>query len=194
MRIAGLKTYDIADCTDGACVSVWFQGCPHHCIGCHNPQTWSFSGGKQISFEKLYSSIIKFLIDLKVKTGNINLSLLGGEPLCPENIEYVYTILKRLEKIKYQDGVDLSDLKVYCWTGYEYESELKRMANKNKHLNWVLKRVDVLVDGRFDISKRDTTLLLRGSKNQSVWYKKKFFFNKLSKLVKQPFADMEEIK
>lgn len=194
MRIAGLKNYDIADCDDGACVSVWFQGCPHHCTGCHNPQTWNFSGGKEILFEDLYSKILKLLTELKSKTDKANLSLLGGEPLCPENVGYVYTILKRLEKSEYQNGVDLSGLKVYCWTGYNYETELKPMAKKNKYLKWILKRVDVLIDGRFVLAKRDTTLLLRGSKNQNIWRKKKFFFNKLSKLVKRKFADVEEIK
>lgn len=194
MKIAGLKKYDIADCDNGACVSVWFQGCPHHCNGCHNPQTWSFNGGKEILFEDLYSKILKLLIELKSKTGEARLSLLGGEPLCPENVGYVYTILNRLEKTKYQNGVDFSELKIYCWTGYDYKTELKIMARKNKYLKWILKHIDVLIDGRFDISKRNTDLLLRGSSNQNIWRKKKFFFNKFSKLVKQKFADVEEIK
>lgn len=188
MRIAGLKNYDIADCDDGACVSVWFQGCPHHCKGCHNPQTWNFNGGKEITFVDLYFKIYWLLDKLKLNTGEAKLSLLGGEPLCPENAEHVYDILRMLDDSKF------SGLKVYCWTGYYYDTELKSMSKKNKYLKWVLNRVDVLIDGRFDITQRDTTLLLRGSKNQNIWQKKKFFFNKFSKLVKMKLADVEEMK
>ena len=48
MKIAGINDNDIADCDNGICVSLWFQGCPHHCNGCHNPETWNISGGKEI--------------------------------------------------------------------------------------------------------------------------------------------------
>ena len=83
MHIAGIKENDIVD-GEGVCVSVWFQGCPHQCLGCHNPETWSFNGGYEIEYEELEKQVLEAIKRNGIKR---NLSLLGGEPLCEPNLE-----------------------------------------------------------------------------------------------------------
>lgn len=178
MRLSGLMTYDIADHDNGLCISIWFQGCPHRCKGCHNPETWSFSGGKEIDETKFYNKLRDLLTDIYQKTGSVSLSLLGGEPLCPENEEYVFQILDFIDKSIFKD------IKIYCWSGYYYKTELKTRIKKDKILKRILNRIDVLIDGRFILEKRDTTLKLRGSRNQNIYRKKTYFFNKFKKFVK----------
>ena len=67
MRYAGLIENDIVDSDDGICVSLWMQGCPHHCKGCHNPETWDFNGGIEIDREKLVENVISSLTQRKKK-------------------------------------------------------------------------------------------------------------------------------
>ena len=77
MRIADIKYNDIVDGT-GVCVSVWFQGCPHHCLGCHNPETWDFNGGYEITYKELEKRVLEALDKNGVQR---NLSFLGGVTL-----------------------------------------------------------------------------------------------------------------
>jgi len=160
MKYAGIIENDISDCDDGIALSVWFQGCPFHCEGCHNLQTWDFSGGMEIDFSTLLE---------KVKSGILangmtrNLSILGGEPLCPENRKYAADIIRA---IKADEKFD--DVLIYCWTGYTLE-ELERESSADEDIAYILKNVDVLVDGLFVLAKRDITLKLRGSSNQRIW-------------------------
>ena len=77
MRYAGLIKNDIVDCDDGICVSLWLQGCPHRCKGCHNPETWDFNGGTEIPIEELIKEIIKSINENGVER---NFSVLGVEP------------------------------------------------------------------------------------------------------------------
>lgn len=151
MRIADIKFNDIVD-GEGICVSVWFQGCPHHCLGCHNPGTWDFNGGYEIEYQELKRQVLEGLNQNNVLR---NLSLLGGEPLCEENIHYACD-LAAAAKEKYPN------VKVYCWTGSTYE------VIKNKYGEEVFKNIDILIDGPFILKQRDLSLFLRGSKNQRV--------------------------
>ena len=157
IRLAGIKPNDIVD-GNGVCVSVWLQGCPHHCPQCHNPETWSFSGGKEYNEEEIIEKIISLINKNGIQR---NLSLLGGEPLCPQNINFSLQLAKRVKE-KYPN------VKVFCWTGYLLEE-----LDENK-----LKDIDILIDGRYDYKKRDITLYLRGSSNQRVLYKKIDFLKK----------------
>lgn len=141
---------------EGVCVSLWMQGCPHHCFGCHNPELWSGNGGiledDDIFYEKLFNAI---------KANNIqrNFSILGGEPLTMEPIPNVNYTCEILAKVKEK----FPQIKTFVWTGYTLE-ELKEKYDIKK----ILKDIDVLIDGRYDGSQRDITLKLRGSKNQRV--------------------------
>ena len=82
MRFSKIKQNDIANGM-GIVMSLWTQGCPHHCKGCFNVETWDFNGGKEFTEEDK-----KYIIE-NIDKNNIkrNLSILGGEPLCPDNIE-----------------------------------------------------------------------------------------------------------
>ena len=153
MRYAGIIKNDIA-AGKGVNVTFFTQGCPFHCEGCHNPQTWDFDGGKEFTTDTLTD-----ILNSMEKNGiHRNLSIMGGEPLCPENLFLtnlvISTVLEKYPKTR-----------VYLWTGYTYEELQERTEAK---LTAVLDQVDVLIDGRFELAKRDVTLEMRGSSNQRI--------------------------
>ena len=149
MRINRIKDNDIAN-GFGITMSLWTQGCPHHCKGCFNGETWSFTDGDEFTEEKL-NYIIENIDKHNVKR---DLSILGGEPLCDENVEGVLQVCK-IFKEKYPEK------KIYIWTGYTWE-------NFNELQREVLKYIDVLVDGKFEEDKKNISLTLRGSTNQRI--------------------------
>lgn len=154
MRIADLIKNDTVN-GEGICVSLWVQGCPHHCKGCHNPEQWDFNGGEyknnDILLEEIYNAISANGIQR-------NFSILGGEPLAPQNINDIYYILWKVKQ-RYPS------IKTFVWTGYTLE-QLKKM-----YKDTLLENVDVLIDGPFIKAERDITLKFRGSKNQRILYK-----------------------
>lgn len=149
MRFSKIKDNDIAN-GEGIVMSLWTQGCPHHCKGCFNKDTWDFNGGKEFTEED------KDYILQNIDKNNIkrNLSILGGEPLCPENVQGVIEFCK-VFKEKYPEKI------IYVWTGYVVEEF-------NEVQNSLLKYIDVLVDGRFEEANRNLSLKLRGSTNQRI--------------------------
>lgn len=149
IRIADINKNDVIN-GQGVCVSVWTQGCPHHCKGCHNPESWSFSGGYEVDENEIIEKILQFLVENGVQR---NLSILGGEPLCIENIDFTITLLAKAKE-KYPN------IKTFVWTGYRMEEFSKE----------ILENIDVLIDGPFILEERDITLKLRGSKNQRILY------------------------
>ena len=159
MKFIKIKDNDIANGV-GITMSLWTQGCPHHCKGCFNMETWDFNKGKEFTE-----------LDLKYIFDNINkndihrdLSILGGEPLCPQNIEGVINICKEFKKI-------YPNKKIYIWTGYTLEEF-------NDTQKSILKYIDVIVDGKFIEEKRNLSLKLRGSENQRVINVKETLKNK----------------
>ena len=154
MRIAGLTKNDTTNGED-ICVSLWVQGCPHRCKGCHNPESWDFNGGEyknnDILLEEIYDAISANGIQR-------NFSILGGEPIAPQNINDTYYILWEVKQ-RYPS------IKTFVWTGYTLE-QLKEM-----YKDTLLENVDVLIDGPFIKAERDITLKFRGSKNQRILYK-----------------------
>lgn len=149
IRIADINKNDVIN-GQGICVSVWTQGCPHHCKGCHNPESWSFSGGYEVDENEIIEKILQYLVENGVQR---NLSILGGEPLCIENINFTITLLAKAKE-KYPS------IKTFVWTGYCMEKFSKE----------ILENIDVLIDGPFILEERDITLKLRGSKNQRILY------------------------
>ena len=159
MKFIKIKDNDIANGV-GITMSLWTQGCPHHCKGCFNMETWDFNKGKEFTE-----------LDLKYIFDNINkndihrdLSILGGEPLCPQNIEGVINLCKEFKKI-------YPNKKIYIWTGYTLEEF-------NDTQKSILKYIDVIVDGKFMEEKRNLSLKLRGSENQRVINVKETLKNK----------------
>lgn len=157
MRIAGIIDDDIVDSDDGIAVSLWTVGCPHHCKGCHNQNLWDYDAGQDIP--------IKMVIDeLKEKINKNgvmrNLSILGGEPLDPQNVKDVDKVLKEVR-------ATYPNIKIYLWTGYTFEE-----LEKREDVRGALRNVDVLIEGRF-IEELRQDLPLRGSSNQRVYVRGK---------------------
>ena len=147
MRYNKIRKMDISN-GPGVRISIFMQGCTFNCKECFNPETHSFEGGKEFTDET-----IDRVIEL-CQNENINgLSILGGEPLHPKNIEGTTKLVKTFkEKIPNKD--------VWIWSGFSYDGELKDKE--------VLKYTDVLVDGRYVDELRNPTLKWRGSENQRV--------------------------
>ena len=154
MRIAGLKLNDCID-GEGISVSLWTQGCPHHCKGCHNPETWDFNGGYEDTTNEIRGTIVKALGANNIQR---NFSILGGEPLCKQNAEDVFTILTCVR-------MAYPNIKIFLWTGYTYEYLL---SLNNTTINGILSKIDILIDGPFIEEQRDISLYLKGSRNQRV--------------------------
>lgn len=157
-KYAKIKFNDIVD-GEGICVSFWTQGCPFRCPGCHNPDTWDFNGGIEIPSD-IKGQIIKALSANGVQR---NFSVLGGEPLCEENLDLVHSLIMAV-RIAYPE------IKIFVWSGFVIET-LKKRAETNEKLADILKNIDVLIDGPFIQEERNITLKLRGSSNQRVLYR-----------------------
>lgn len=157
-RYAKIKFNDIVD-GEGICVSFWTQGCPFRCPGCHNPDTWDFNGGVEIPSD-IKGQIIKALSANGVQR---NFSVLGGEPLCEENLDLVHSLIMAV-RIAYPE------IKIFVWSGFIIET-LKKRAETNEKLADILKNIDVLIDGPFIQEERNITLKLRGSNNQRILYR-----------------------
>lgn len=156
MKYAGIIKNDIAN-GPGINVSFWVQGCPIHCVECQNPDTWDFDGGKEFGPEVL-DSLLEALTANGVKR---NLSILGGEPLCDENLFLTELVIREVKKV-------YPEVKIYLWTGYLY-NDLINKTKTNNHLSYILSQLDKLVDGPFKIEERDITLYMRGSRNQKIF-------------------------
>ena len=157
MRYAGIIKNDIA-AAPGVCVSFFTQGCPHHCLGCHNPETWDFAKGKTATIDEITDEIIAAIGANGVYR---NFSILGGEPMAPKNSALTMKVIQKI-RLKYPH------IKIFLWSGYTLE-ELKSI--KSIYIGAILRDIDVLIDGRFEQDKRDLTLYLRGSSNQRILYK-----------------------
>lgn len=157
MKYAGVIRNDLA-AAPGVSVSFFTQGCPHRCPGCHNPETWDFNGGKEFTpkvLEEIYEA-------LRANGIERSFCIMGGEPLCDDNLFLTYMVLKEVK-------AHFPKVKVYIWTGYYYKDLLKR---GNPKISKILEMTDVLIDGPYIEGRRDVSLPMRGSSNQSVIYLK----------------------
>lgn len=155
IKIAGIIDNDIVN-GEGISVSLFLQGCPFHCKGCHNPETWDPNGGITINEEDLTQNILKKLIANNI---NRNLNILGGEPLdTKKKNNYLAWLINTVKSL-------YPETKICLWTGYTYE-KLKSIDNKD--LQYILNNINYLIDGPFKIEERDITLKWRGSRNQRV--------------------------
>ncbi|MBQ1919206.1 MAG: anaerobic ribonucleoside-triphosphate reductase activating protein [Selenomonas sp.] len=146
MRIAGIVDDSIVD-GDGLRLSVFTQGCPHHCVGCQNPDTHAASGGRDEDTENILARID----ENPLLTG---ITFSGGEPFLQP------APLTRLAKEAHKRGLD-----VWSYTGYTLEELLSK---KNPAIDALLRELDVLVDGPYEERLRDLTLNFRGSSNQRI--------------------------
>ncbi len=146
MRYNTIRKMDIAD-GPGIRVSVFLQGCDFHCKNCFNKETWSFDKGKEFT-EDTINHIISLCDREQIK----GLSILGGEPMHPKNIDGTISLAKKFKE-KFPNKT------IWIWTGYLYEN----IINKE-----ILKYVDVIVDGQYNDDLHDFRLKWCGSSNQRV--------------------------
>lgn len=146
MRYNVIRKMDISN-GPGVRVSVFMQGCAFHCKNCFNPETWDFEGGQEFTEETIHK-----VLDLCQKNEIKGLSILGGEPMHPANLEGT-TKLAKAFKETYPDKT------IWTWTGFQFEDL------KDKE---VFQYIDVLVDGQYKDELHDPTLKWRGSSNQRV--------------------------
>lgn len=147
MNYISLTKAEVANGT-GVRVCLWVSGCPHHCEGCQNPESWDKNAGKEFT-EETYSKIKKEL-SFDYCDG---ITFTGGDPLAPYNRDKVTEIAKRIKN-------DFKDKNIWCYTGYSFD-EVKDLE--------VMKYIDFLVDGEFIKEQRDITLAFRGSRNQNIY-------------------------
>ena len=147
MKYNVIRKMDISN-GPGVRVSVFMQGCEFHCKNCFNPETWNFDGGKEFTQES-----IDEVMDLCGKDYIKGLSILGGEPMHPKNIEATTKLAKEFKE-KYPDK------NLWVWSGFKFDEDLKDKE--------VVKYIDVLVDGRYVDELHDPTLKWKGSSNQRV--------------------------
>ncbi|MEG1312490.1 MAG: anaerobic ribonucleoside-triphosphate reductase activating protein [Romboutsia sp.] len=150
IRISSPTTFDSIVDGPGLRMVIWTQGCIHNCKDCHNPQTHDLYGGYEIDTKEIISKIKS----LRLQKG---ITLSGGEPfLQPEALE-------KIAKEAKENGLD-----VWAYTGFTFEQLLDKQNDTYfKNLN-LLKQVDILVDGKFILNRKDISLRFRGSSNQRI--------------------------
>ena len=147
MRYNKIRKMDISN-GPGVRVSIFMQGCSFNCKNCFNKETHDFNGGKEFD-----DSTIERVLELCGNENIEGLSILGGEPMNPTNIEGT-TKLAKAFKEKYPNKT------VWSWSGYSFDNYLKDKE--------VVKYLDVLVDGQYNDDLRNPTLKWKGSENQRV--------------------------
>lgn len=156
MNYASIRKMDISN-GRGVGVSLFVQGCHFHCRNCFNQETWDFNGGK-----KWTKQVKEKFLNLVDNPHIERVSILGGEPLCDENIVKVFELVKEI-KLNYPDK------KMWCYTGYTWEEVYQKEENLyDIFRNDTLKMIDVLIDGRYRDDLRDLNLSFRGSSNQRI--------------------------
>ena len=147
MRYNKIRKMDISN-GPGVRVSVFMQGCTFNCKNCFNKETHDFNGGKEFT-----DGIIDKVLELCGKDYIVGLSILGGEPMHPKNIDGTLKLAKKFKE-KYPDKT------IWVWSGFLFDKDLKDKE--------ILKYIDVLIDGQFKIDLYSPKLKWKGSSNQRV--------------------------
>lgn len=148
IRIAGIVEDSIVD-GPGLRLTIFVQGCPHRCPGCHNSHTWDFDGGIEMDVDELIG-----MLDRNPLLSGVTIS--GGEPFSTFTSGWMPLAQEAKRR----------GLSVWAYTGYTYEGLMERYGQS--HVEGMLRHVDVLVDGRYIEELRTLDLPWRGSKNQRL--------------------------
>ena len=156
MNYSLIKWRDIAD-GPGIRVSLFVSGCRHHCKGCFNAETWSFTAGKPYT-EAVQESILKGM----EKPYILGLTLLGGEPFEPQNQKSIVELLRQIKGA-------MPDKSIWAFSGYLFDRDILsgRLGDWDVTQEY-LSYLDVLVDGPFVEEKKNLSLRFRGSENQRL--------------------------
>lgn len=183
MRYSNMRNLDISN-GEGVGVSLFVQGCPFHCFGCFNSDTWDFNGGKEWT-EKTKDKFIKLIDRPYIK----RISFLGGECLAEQNLDEILSLIKLIRN-------SFPEKTIWLYTGYHvfinypeshrqhkvilstrpnastniiYDDELFfKKKEEDRKRSEIIFNVDVLVDGEYIDEQKDLSLKWRGSKNQRV--------------------------
>ena len=148
IRIAGTVEDSIVD-GPGLRFVVFVQGCPHRCEGCHNPETHDFGGGRIADTDELFRQCMENPL-----TQGVTFS--GGEPFC--QAQPLYELGMKFKQ---------SGLNLMCYSGWTFEQLLDK-SHQEEYTAKLLSVLDILVDGRFELSQRSLELRFRGSRNQRI--------------------------
>lgn len=149
MNYAKIRKFDVSN-GPGVRATLFVSGCTNNCEGCFNKDLQDFNYG-ELWTEEVENNFIK-----QVKNSNIvGVNILGGEPMDQIKDEALSNLLKRIK--------EETNKSIWIWSGYLYEDIIV-----NKERNKILSYADVLIDGRFELSKRDISLKYRGSSNQRI--------------------------
>ena len=150
MKMAGFYDESISNGLGWRAV-LFVSGCPHNCPGCHNKIAQDYNYGEEFDEQKIIA---------RIKENSIlnGITISGGEPLCKENIATVNKFIENVKK-------ERPELDVWCYSGYTFEQLQER---NDEVTNEILKKIDVLVDGRFVESRKNPEIKFRGSDNQRL--------------------------
>lgn len=137
----------------GTRATLFVSGCIHKCVGCYNKTTWKIDSGFLYTRD-IENKIINDLNDTNIPRQGLSLS--GGDPLLPENLSSILNLVKRVKN-------ECLNKDIWLWTGYKKEELTPQQMEIVKYLN-------VLIDGKFEIDKKDPSLAWRGSSNQKIYF------------------------
>ena len=194
MYYGEIKPCDVAN-GEGVRVSLFVSGCTHHCRGCFNPQTWSFTYGQPYTEETENT-----LLDLLAPAYIDGITLLGGEPMEPDNQRALLPLLQKIRE-RYPNK------SIWCFSGYTLDEDLWHPDGTKPQgraycevTDELLSMIDVLIDGEFVEERKNISLRFRGSENQRIidmnrtraaggivlWGSKNDDVNRVMKLKEQP--------
>ena len=145
LELSGIVSDSIVD-GPGIRTTIFSQGCPHHCPGCHNPETWAFGCGTRIPVEAVVE-----IVESNPLCRGVTFS--GGEPFAQAEG------FARLARVLKEKGYEIAS-----YSGYTFE-ELLRGSEAQKEL---LRSIDILIDGRFILAQKSLEIAFRGSRNQRI--------------------------
>ena len=156
MKYATIKKYDVAN-GPGVRVSIFVSGCNHHCKGCFNEEAWDFNYGNPFT-EETIDEIISAMAPDYIK----GLSLLGGEPFELVNVKGFLPLVKKVKEL-------YPNKTIWAYTGYLFDKEiLDDICKKSKEMEEFVKYLDIVVDGKFVSSLKQSNLIFKGSSNQRI--------------------------
>lgn len=155
MNYASIKKTDVAN-GPGIRVSLFVSGCTHGCKGCFNSEAWDFRYGQEYT-----ARTEKELLEALAPDYIRGLSVLGGEPMEPQNRGTVLGLLRKVRQ-------EYPKKDVWCYTGYDYEKDLLQWVAQDAAVRELLSLIDVLVDGEFVEKRKNLRLAFRGSENQRL--------------------------
>lgn len=156
MNYASIKRMDVAN-GPGVRMSLFVSGCTHHCKNCFNREAWDFQYGQPFTQKEL-----NYIVDYVSGEYIAGLSLLGGEPMEPQNQAGILPLLRKMKEV-------CPEKSIWCYTGYDYEKDiLGRMMKEVPETAELLSYIDVLVDGEYIEELHNLSLRFKGSSNQRI--------------------------